>query len=102
MAFFIQRNTASMTSQNCGDEKPLHFLARCASQPPGVTFKALRFAVHRATRGNGSTQEPVRPQIMQHACEVEGFSRWLGMSAIADTEEALSVAPAIPHCQRSR
>jgi hypothetical protein len=34
---------------------------------------------------------------MQHACEVEGFSRWLGMSAIADTEEALSVAPAIPH-----
>jgi hypothetical protein len=33
---------------------------------------------------------------MQHACEVEGFTRWLGMPAIADTEKALSVAPAIP------
>jgi hypothetical protein len=39
---------------------------------------------------------------MQHACEGESFLRWLGMSAIADTERALSVAPAIPHRKDDR
>src|SRR5215469_12853607 len=47
MAFFIPPNAASMTSQNCEDAKPLHFLPRCANQPPGVTWKALRLTLHR-------------------------------------------------------
>jgi hypothetical protein len=39
---------------------------------------------------------------MQHASEHDSSLRWLGMSAIADTEGALNVAPAIPHRKDDR
>src|SRR6516225_9668639 len=80
-----------------GARRHLKFLPRCAIQPPGVTPSVLRSTVHRATRGNGSTTEPVRPQTMQHACEGEGFSHEFGTSALIDPERALRISRAIPH-----
>ena len=97
MAFFIPPRLGFDDVSELRGREGTSLSATMRQSTAGVTWKALHLTVHRATRGNGSTQEPVRPQIVQHACEVEGFSRRLGMSAIADTEEALSVAPAIPH-----
>src|SRR5262249_45408197 len=75
-----------------GPSKPTALSGTMRQPPPECDIEGFALDGASCNSWKGVNPRAGPAAIMQHAFEGEGSSRWLGMSAIAD-----SVAPAIPH-----